>query len=80
MVSEINGKIINKNGRKIFSTEMPKVTRTSDNRTNCDTTMIAQIMISAEKNCGTSSLRKYLKMSRRNLPRRNDFKAKQTLV
>ena len=50
------GKMMNKKGRKTFSREMPKVTKTSESRTSCDTTIVAQMMISAEKNCGTSSL------------------------
>jgi hypothetical protein len=52
------GKMMKRKGRKTFSNEMPNMTSISESRTSCDTTMIAQMTTTAERNCGTSSLRK----------------------
>jgi hypothetical protein len=60
MVSEMNGTMMYRNGRNTFSRDKPKATRTSDKRTNWETTIIEQITTSAEKNCGISSLSRYL--------------------
>ncbi len=58
IVNERKGKIIKRNGSRMFSGVMPKATRTSESRTSCETTRIALITHKEVKNCGKTSFKK----------------------